>query len=71
MVVIPAPDVVTRIFMLFRGVPDKDLSEWNMSAAMEETKPEGWKDVVGVDVARASDEGMFRVMEWGGMEVKS
>ncbi|KAI0298108.1 hypothetical protein B0F90DRAFT_1810951 [Multifurca ochricompacta] len=29
-----------------------------------------WAGVVGVNVARASDRGLFRVLEWGGMEVK-
>jgi hypothetical protein len=29
-----------------------------------------WERVVVVDLARASDRGLFRVLEWGGMEVK-
>jgi hypothetical protein len=28
-----------------------------------------WADVVGVDLARAGDAALFRVLEWGGMEV--
>ncbi|KAG1888813.1 hypothetical protein F4604DRAFT_1950600 [Suillus subluteus] len=48
----PQPDVVTRIFMLFK---EKDVA-W-------------WVDVVGVDPARAGDATLFRVLEWGGMEV--
>ena len=70
MVVTPAPDVITRIFMLFRGVSDKDLNEWNRTASVKETKPEDWKDVVGVSSERASNHSLFRVLEWGGMEVK-
>ncbi|KAG2335785.1 hypothetical protein BDR05DRAFT_1001911 [Suillus weaverae] len=49
----PQPDIVTRVFMLFR---EKDVA-W-------------WADVVGVDLARASDMALFRVLEWGGMEVR-
>jgi hypothetical protein len=29
----------------------------------------GWVDVVGVDPARAGDATLFRVLEWGGMEL--
>ncbi|QRV96131.1 ubiquitin family protein [Ceratobasidium sp. AG-Ba] len=64
--VTPSPDVTTRVFMLFRGVEEEELALW-------EGSPKGvheWKDVVGVDVQKASDKNMFRVLEWGGMEVK-
>ncbi|KAH8986038.1 hypothetical protein EDB86DRAFT_2809695 [Lactarius hatsudake] len=67
----PAPDVVTRVFMLFRGVPVSDLGLWE--AASARTGADGarlWADVVGVDAARAADSGLFRVLEWGGMEVQ-
>jgi len=68
----PAPDVVTRVFMLFRGVAADDLGLWEQ-AATRATAEDGatfWAQVVGVDLARASDRGLFRVLEWGGMEVK-
>ena len=68
--VTPAPDVVTRVFMLFRGVCEDEVNEWKAAGNDEIFKPEEWKDLVGVDVARARDEGLFRVLEWGGMEVK-
>ncbi|KAH9060150.1 hypothetical protein EDB87DRAFT_1728936, partial [Lactarius vividus] len=67
----PAPDVVTRVFMLFRGVPVSDLGLWE--AASARAGADGamfWADVVGVDAARAADSGLFRVLEWGGMEVQ-
>ena len=70
--VLPAPDVVTRVFMLFRGVAVDDLGLWEQ-AAIRATTEDGatfWARVVGVDMARASDRGLFRVLEWGGMEVK-
>ena len=66
----PAPDVVTRVFMLFRGVRSDDVGLWAPAAARA-TAEDGatfWTKVVGVDV-RASDRTLFRVLEWGGMEV--
>jgi len=68
----PAPDVVTRIFMLFRGVAEDDLGLWSEAAARA-TAEDGatfWAQVVGVDAVRTSDDGLFRVLEWGGMEIK-
>jgi len=56
--------------MLFRGVCEDEVNEWKAAGNDEIFKPEEWKDLVGVDVARARDEGLFRVLEWGGMEVK-
>ncbi len=67
----PAPDVVTRVFMLFRGVAAADLGLWEQASARA-TEADGatfWEGVVGVDSARAVDRGLFRVLEWGGMEV--
>jgi hypothetical protein len=68
----PAPDVVTRVFMLFRGVRPDDVGVW-AAAAARATSEDGatfWKEVVGVDAVRASDLTLFRVLEWGGMEVE-
>ena len=67
----PSPDVVTRVFMLFRGVCSDDVGLW-APAAVRATAEDGatfWTKVVGVDVVRASDSTLFRVLEWGGMEV--
>jgi hypothetical protein len=69
----PTPDVVTRVFMLFCGVAPGDLCLWEEAAARviaEDGCPTFWTRVVGVDSARASDHSLFRVLEWGGMEVK-
>jgi len=68
----PAPDVVTRVFMLFHGVAPGDLDLWSQATARA-TAEDGatfWTNVVGIDPARASDRSLFRVLEWGGMEVK-
>ncbi|KAJ7182242.1 hypothetical protein C8R43DRAFT_1092987 [Mycena crocata] len=63
----PAPDVVTRVFMVFKGVAEENLGEWYSSLSTED--PKQWKEVVDVDVERALDATLFRVLEWGGMEV--
>jgi hypothetical protein len=72
MLISPAPDVVTRVFMLFRGVPVDDVGLWE-AAAGRATAEDGatfWTKVVGVDAVRTSDRRLFRVLEWGGMEVE-
>ncbi|KAH8986746.1 hypothetical protein EDB92DRAFT_1801755 [Lactarius akahatsu] len=69
--IVPAPDVVTRVFMLFRGVPVGDLGLWEAASARAHADGARlWADVVGVDAVRAADSGLFRVLEWGGMEVR-
>ena len=68
----PVPDVVTRVFMLFCGVSPGDLGHWTAAAARAAAEDGAtfWAQVVGVNSVRASDLGLFRVLEWGGMEVK-
>ncbi|KAJ6495518.1 hypothetical protein DFH09DRAFT_1448658 [Mycena vulgaris] len=61
----PAPDVITRVFMVFKGVAADTAAECRRSTA----DPERWQAVVGVDLERALDPTLFRVLEWGGMEV--
>lgn len=52
--------------MLFRGVASEDEELWTDARAR--IGRVDWKDVVGVK-PEASDEGLFRVLEWGAMEV--
>ena len=66
----PSADVVVRVFMLFKGIREDEASGW------EEARCRGligvdWKAVVGVDekVGKLADSSLFRVLEWGGMEV--
>ncbi|KAK0238179.1 hypothetical protein EDD85DRAFT_1005714 [Armillaria nabsnona] len=67
----PSPDVVTRIFMLFKGISEDRLGEWSGAISRSQDKVEWWRDVVGlVSKERQSDEKLFRVLEWGGMEVR-
>ena len=65
----PAPDVVTRVFMLFRGVADAELSAWPAAQLRAKEPALRWQDVVGVQLAKTLDTNLFRVIEWGGMEV--
>ncbi|KAG8730575.1 hypothetical protein FRC10_002599 [Ceratobasidium sp. 414] len=66
----PTPDVMTRVFMLFRGVKENDLEAWANAGTKAVESPRIWRDMVGVDIGKAGDTGLFRVLEWGGMEVK-
>ena len=65
----PAPDIVTRVFMLFRGVKENELIEWTDAIERARQDVEFWRDVVGVKLEAALDDSLFRVLEWGGMEV--
>ena len=69
----PTPDVVTRVFMLFCGVHPDDVVFWAPAAARAaaEDSTTFWSNVVGVDAVRTSDPSLFRVLEWGGMEVQA
>lgn len=66
----PQPDIITRIFMLFKGVPEDWLVDWSGAQRRAVEDVDFWRNVVGVDVAKAGDAKLFRVLEWGGMEVK-
>ncbi|KAH6904693.1 hypothetical protein BKA70DRAFT_1565659 [Coprinopsis sp. MPI-PUGE-AT-0042] len=66
----PKPDVVARIFMLFQGVEDADLEHWRGAVQKAEEPAEVWANVVGIDKACVLDPSSFRVIEWGGMEVR-
>jgi hypothetical protein len=66
----PQPDVTTRVFMLFGGIQPGDIGKWSSAQAMADLAPSIWRAVVGVDLARATDKALFRMLEWGGMEVK-
>jgi hypothetical protein len=69
MAVTPAPDATTRVFMLFRGVEENELEFWEKAQIKAGESPDVWQNIVGVDVEKAEDTGLFRVLEWGGMEV--
>lgn len=76
----PTPDVVVRCFMVFRGVElgggnddSTAFAEWDAAAAKAKEDPALWRAVVGMPDEKGvmADESLFRVLEWGGMEVKA
>ncbi|KAF4609942.1 hypothetical protein D9613_010307 [Agrocybe pediades] len=66
----PAPDVVSRVFMVFQGVTDEEVSQWANATAKVREDVSFWQTVVGIDRERTLDASLFRVVEWGGMEVR-
>ena len=66
----PKPDVVTRVFMLFRGVDARDLDIWSEAEQRRKDMDVGaWRTIVGIDLEGMRCEELFRVLEWGGMEL--
>ena len=70
MKILPTPDIITRVFMLFKGVDEGPLlSDWPQAQDRAHRSADFWKDVIGINCERSMDESLFRVLEWGGMEV--
>ncbi|KAF5328175.1 hypothetical protein D9619_013438 [Psilocybe cf. subviscida] len=83
--VTPKPDVIVRVFMLFKGLKPNELNPggaWhdasrgiNGDAGRVEGREdaERWRSVIGIDdeSKKLNDGRLFRVVEWGGMEVVS
>ncbi|KAK0466593.1 hypothetical protein IW261DRAFT_1683640 [Armillaria novae-zelandiae] len=65
----PKPDIVTCVFMLFTRVCEDELVEWEGAFTRAFENVDIWKGIVGVDGHKMKDERLFRVLEWGGMEV--
>ncbi|KAH7332863.1 hypothetical protein B0J17DRAFT_579820 [Rhizoctonia solani] len=61
----PAPEVMTRVFMLFGGIEESQIGYWDESVAMA-----GKDRYRGIDTSKVHNQSLFRVLEWGGMEVK-
>ncbi|GAA5890595.1 hypothetical protein JCM6882_002974 [Rhodosporidiobolus microsporus] len=59
----PRPDVVTRVFLLFKGVDVSETGKWRKAESVD------WVKEVRVDPDEVANEALFRVLEWGGMEV--
>ncbi|KAL0567424.1 hypothetical protein V5O48_014572 [Marasmius crinis-equi] len=64
----PPPDMVTRVFMLFKGV--KIDEAWDNAVRRAREDVALWRDVVGVSEASSQTETpRLRILEWGGMEI--
>lgn len=57
--VMPSPDVVTRVFMIFQGISDEDLSVWLITTAKACEDVAWWRNMISVDVERAADRDGF------------
>lgn len=57
--------------MLFKRVCEDELDEWEGALSRASENVDVWKGVVGAEYDMAKDEALFRVLEWGGMEVKN
>lgn len=69
--IIPKPDVITRVFMLFRGVGSHDLALWTEAEERVKTmNVDTWRSIVGINAEGMRRDELFRVLEWGGMEVR-
>ncbi|KAL7424614.1 hypothetical protein Q5752_000298 [Cryptotrichosporon argae] len=66
--IIPPPQALIRVFVLFRGVPDAELKDWESRGVVHAEMGLDWRDAVGYTPAMA-DESLFRVVEYGAMEV--
>lgn len=62
----PEAEVVTRVYMLFRGVDDEEKNKVGWGET--DTQEIDWKQIVGVK-SEAWREDKFRVLEWGAAEV--
>ncbi len=59
------------MFILFKRVCEDELDEWEGALSRASENVDVWKDVVGVDCSGMKDVALFRVLEWGGMEMKN
>ena len=66
--IIPRPQAVLRFVVLFRGIKDADLKEWNGQGLIEVEQGLDWRQTVGYS-ATLGDDKLFRVIEYGAMEV--
>ena len=55
--------------MIFTGVAEEELHNWTGASCRASEDVANWRKIVGVDLERSSDINLFRVLEWGGMEI--
>lgn len=57
--------------MLFKGIPAEQLGAWEDATIRSKANISFWREVVGLEsVERWNDPTLFRVLEWGGMEIR-
>jgi len=46
----PSPDVIVRVFMIFKGIPAEDIGRWSLAQARVQEDVSHWRGVVGLSV---------------------
>ncbi|KAK4686167.1 hypothetical protein P7C73_g3965, partial [Tremellales sp. Uapishka_1] len=64
--IIPPPQVLLRIFILFKGIAENELKEWEQAGILHAEMGLDWRDAVGYS-GDMSNESLFRVVEYGAM----
>ncbi|WWC88037.1 uncharacterized protein L201_002940 [Kwoniella dendrophila CBS 6074] len=64
--IIPPPSVMLRIFVIFKGIPDSDLKDWENAGVLHAEMGLDWRDSVGW-TPDLQNESLFRVIEYGAM----
>ncbi|THH28592.1 hypothetical protein EUX98_g5598 [Antrodiella citrinella] len=68
----PKPNLIIRIFMLFRGLSGEDIKSWPLAQKRLQDPVTRWQKEVGVsqaDIDRLEDKTIFRILECNGLEV--
>ncbi|WRT65820.1 uncharacterized protein IL334_002769 [Kwoniella shivajii] len=64
--IIPPPDVMLRIFVIFKGIPDSEMKDWENAGVLHAEMGLDWRDSVGW-TPDMQNESLFRVIEYGAM----
>jgi hypothetical protein len=65
----PSPEVVIRVFMLFKGITRDAVVEWNSTTPSFYQGPEIWAAIVCPGTYLPRNSKTFSVVELGGLEV--
>ncbi|TCD66900.1 hypothetical protein EIP91_000739 [Steccherinum ochraceum] len=62
----PVPDVLVRIFMIFKGISSDEIGAWPRAQARVRDPAIRWRRVVGLpELDQLQDRNSFRILEWG------
>ncbi|ORX35265.1 hypothetical protein BD324DRAFT_652404 [Kockovaella imperatae] len=65
--VVPPPDVLLRVFVLFRGIPDDQMAEWKDRGILQAELGLDWRTAIHWTPEMDNEE-LFRIIEYGAME---
>ncbi|KZV74711.1 hypothetical protein PENSPDRAFT_164529 [Peniophora sp. CONT] len=66
--ILPPPDVVTRVVLLYQNVHEHDLDAWTKARKRAQLGPSYWTAVAGYD-KRAEDVNLYRALEWRAINI--